>query len=170
MLVGREQIFLTELEGVARDCRGVRVQRSASGITVAAQSLSGFDMSVWVVEGVYQLTFDGWTEDFEDGAVAARLFVAALRGEARLKIDCIGGQRWRWTLETLCDGDRWHPQSTIGHAIWRLWGQRSVIHLRNAFAHRAPGDAPAQPVSTVTCRCEPTLGPLPQPFLPPSVA
>lgn len=170
MLVRREQFFLNELEGVARDCGGCRIERSAAGLTVAAQSLSGFDLSIWVEAGVYVLTFDGWTEEFEDRNAAARLFISALRGEARLKVDCIGDKRWRWTLETLCDGDRWHPQSTIGHAVWRLWGARSVIHLRNAFSNRGREAQPPQPATIATCRCEPALGPFIQPFLPPSVA
>lgn len=105
-------------------------------MAMRASGPKGFDISVMVENGHYILTFGEWTEEFGDATLAHRLISAAVDGTARLKVDAIAGRNWRWTLECLDEDGRWIAESTVGHVIWRFWGQPSTSYLRNIFPRR----------------------------------
>jgi hypothetical protein len=133
MLAEQENAFLQEIENSARDRAGAMVERHPSGLTVSASGPRGFSMSVMVENGRYVVYFDNWFEEFDCPETARQMFEAALKGEARLKVDMLSGRRWRWTLERRDDAGTWHTESTTGHVIWRFWGRQSSVYLRNAF-------------------------------------
>jgi hypothetical protein len=138
MLVRRDQAFLHDIETVIRRFDAAKMQRLTNGFAVEASGTDGFDMAVLVENGHFILCFGNWSEDFESDEVARRLFEAALDGKARLKIDSLGGQPWRWTLERLDDSGRWSPESTMAHMTWRFWGRASTIYLSNSFSSKQP--------------------------------
>ena len=141
MLARQDQSFFQDIELAIGSCAGAQMARFPNGISVMASGPGGFDMAVVVEDGRYALYFDNWTEEFVSDEAARRTFEAALAGTARLRVDTLAGRRWRWTLETLDDTGRWVAESTIGHAIWRFWGQQASFYLRNSFPLRRGDDA-----------------------------
>ena len=133
MLVRREQLFLEELAESLVLCRGAQIVTTPTGLVVGASGADGFDIALGAVEGEYVLSFDRWEETFTDSAYVKSLFQAALRGDARLRIDTLAGKRWRWTLECRRSGEDWIAESSIGVPIWRFWGKPDVIFLRNQY-------------------------------------
>jgi len=133
MLAKQENVFLQEIESSVRGCTGAMVERHSSGLTVSASGPRGFRMSVMVENGRYAVYFDNWFEEFDCPDAARQMFEAALKGEARLKVDMLSGRRWRWTLERRDEAGTWQTESTTGHVIWRFWGRQSSVYLRNAF-------------------------------------
>ena len=147
MLARPDHEFLQGIEIALSACTGAQVIRMANGVTVRSSGPDGFDMTVLAEDGVYVLQFDNWTEEFLSEEMALRTFVAALSGEARLKVDTLGERRWRWTLEMRDAAGAWKPESTIGHVTWRLWGRQSSYYLKNAYAMKtaeAGGVSPAK--------------------------
>jgi hypothetical protein len=141
MLAKQEDLFLRDLESAARECAGATVKRYPSGLSVKSSGPDGFDMAVIVEDGHYSLYFDNWAEELENGEIAREMFEAALKGNARLRVDMLSGRRWRWTLEKKDEDGSWLTASTTGHVLWRFWGRQSSIYLRNAF--------PKHPLPTV---------------------
>ena len=135
-----DDLFLPGLDEALSAYLGVAVKRYPNGLTVAAPSPSGFEMTAMVSDAGYALYFDNWVEEFESSEIALQIFTEALKGKARLKVDLLAGRRWRWTLERLNDAGEWFAESTTDHVIWRFWGRQSTIYLRNAFPLR-PGSA-----------------------------
>ncbi len=99
-------------------------------------------MTVIVEEGRCALFFEDWFEEFGCNEMALRTFADALSGDVRLRVDMLSGRRWRRTLETFDDAGEWVPQSTISHVIWRFWGRKSAVYLRNTFV------APSLPMTS----------------------
>lgn len=145
MLARPDHEFLQSVEIALSACTGVQVTRFATGVTVKSSGPDGFDITVMAEDGLYILQFDNWTEEFLTEEPALRTFAAALAGEARLRVDTLGGRRWRWTLEIRDRDGQWRPESTIGHVTWRLWGRQASLHLRNAFAMKAAEATAPQP-------------------------
>jgi hypothetical protein len=133
MLAKQENSFLEEIENSVRGCSGAMMERHPSGLSVSASGPRGFSMSVMVEGGRYTVCFDNWFEEFDCPEAARQTFEAALKGDARLKVDILSGRRWRWTLERRDEGGSWRAESTTGHVIWRFWGRQSSVYLRNAF-------------------------------------
>jgi hypothetical protein len=133
MLAEEEASFLHDIENVVRGCAGAMVKRYPSGLSVSASGPRGFSMSVMVENGRYTVYFDNWFEEFDCADAARQTFEAAVKGEARLKVDVLSGRRWRWTLERRDESGSWRAESTTGHVMWRFWGRQSSLYLRNAF-------------------------------------
>jgi hypothetical protein len=129
----REMDCLQAIEAEIRRYPGVEVTRLPEGVSVKASGVDGFNMTVVVEEGRCALYFDGWFEEFGCKESALRTIADALSGDARLRVDMLSGRRWRWTLETFDDAGQWVSESTISHVIWRFWGRKSAIYLRNNF-------------------------------------
>jgi hypothetical protein len=124
---------LQNIEAEIRRYPGAEVTRFPGGFSVKASGVDGFNVTVVVEERRCALYFEDWFEEFGCKEMALRTFAAALSGDARLRVDMLSGRRWRWTLETFDDAGQWVPQSTISHVIWRFWGRKSTILLRNTF-------------------------------------
>jgi len=132
MLARQERSFLQDVERAARAFAGVSIDGGSSGLTVSGSGRDGFNMSVVVEAGRYALYFDNWMEEVDSEQIARELFEAALRGDARLKVDLRGGRPWQWTLERLENGS-WRTESAVNHVTWRFWGRDSTVYLRNTF-------------------------------------
>jgi len=137
MLAKQEHLLLRDIEEAASRCTGVAINHFASGLTINASGPQGFQMSVMIEDGRFALYFDDWMEEFESEDIVRDVLEAALRGEARLRVDTLAGRRWRWTLERLDAAGNWVSESTISHVIWRFWGPQSTLYLKNTFACRA---------------------------------
>jgi len=133
MLAKQESAFLKDIENSVRQRTGTMLVRHPTSVTVNASGPLGFRMSAMVEDGRFTLYFDDWFEEFECEEIARDIFDAALKGEARLKVDILSGRRWRWTLERLDASGNWRSEGSIGHVIWRFWGRQSSIYLRNEF-------------------------------------
>lgn len=141
MATERDDAFLDSLESTARMFLGAAPVRQMRSLSVKSGGAGGFEMSAMAANGRYALTFGGWGEEFESPEAARDYFEAALRGEARLRLETLGGRPWRWTLERLNQDGQWVPQSTITHAIWRFWGRRETRYLVNAYEVATMGGA-----------------------------
>jgi hypothetical protein len=133
--------FFRDLEDSARAYAADGLQRFVDGFSVSASGPAGFDMWLTAEKGCYTLRFDDWIEEFECAETAREIFEAALRGEARVRIDMLADQRWRWTLERRDASGTWLPESTLSRAIWRFWGRETTIYLRNEFPETLPPNA-----------------------------
>lgn len=136
MLALLERQCLDRIEGYAGDCTALAVLRSEGGIAIAPKVSGGFDMALSISGGAYTLCFDRWEETFDDPDYVCGLIEDALTGEARLRVDTLAKQRWRWTLERRDASGRWVAESTIGYPTWRFWGKAGVEYLRNAVVLR----------------------------------
>jgi hypothetical protein len=125
---------LDRLERESQDFDVTKVVRDRAGLSIAAASQHGFDMSLTVTESCGIVAFDRWEQTFDNPQEASELFSAAMRGDARLCIDVLGGRRWRWTLERRDAAGNWLAESTVGQPVWRFWGKPEVIYLRNTYA------------------------------------
>ena len=138
MLADEEHAFLQRIAVAVSACVGAVMTHFPSGLRVDASGPGGFDMSVMIEDGKYILYFGNWTEDFLSEDAARRTFEAALSGDARLRAETLAGRQWRWTLERRDEDGQWIAESTVAHVIWRFWGRRETIYLRNTFPRRLP--------------------------------
>lgn len=136
MLAPEEHAFLQRIAIAVSDCVGATAAQFPSGLAVKASGADGFDMTVMIEGGRYALYFDNWTEEFVSGEAAWRMFEAALSGDARLRVDTLSGRRWRWALERRDETGHWIEESAVSHVIWRVWGEREMVYLRNTFPRR----------------------------------
>jgi len=147
MLAHRERLFIDDLDSAIRLQCGREPCRLANGLVVQPSGPEGFGLTVIADAGRYALYFDGWAEEFGSDEIVRRLVLAALSGDVRLRVDLLGGRRWRWTLESLDANGAWQPESTLSHVTWRFWGARETQYLRNAPGPAARLDVASRPAA-----------------------
>ena len=103
-------------------------------ITIKALSLNGFD--VWFYNGKdeYIVGFDGWHEHFKknDTKSALDCFIFGLSNQCRLKVTSRGGKTYKWTIESLENGE-WITYSTTGSLWIKFWNTPVVKYLSNGI-------------------------------------
>jgi hypothetical protein len=123
--------LIQEIENRLSKYSGVRYKATTSSITVFQNAPDGFSVGLEVNPGnKYTISFDGWHEDFEDQEEALNVFGLGLSDECRLKEYRRGAFRYKWTLESLEDGE-WTEQSTTALLLFPFWKKASVRYLQN---------------------------------------
>lgn len=110
-----------------------RYESDASSITVFSESSDGFSVTLVVNHGnSYTISFDGWHEDFETEEEALNVFAFGLSDQCRLKEFRRGTFAYKWTLESLNEG-QWQEESTTGLLIFPFWRKSTVRYLQNSL-------------------------------------
>jgi hypothetical protein len=99
-------------------------------LEIPAQSPSGF--GVWVHEraGGCTVGFEGWHEEFTDGAAASNCFFLGLTTACKLRVHRRGGKNYRWQLLHRV-GHEWEAESETCLLFFPFWKTREVRELQN---------------------------------------
>ena len=102
-----------------------RIEETSEALTVLPSRPTGFPVSLRRVDVRYQVSFEGWHEDFnaEDEAIAC--FGFGLSNRCRLAITFRGASPVQWTVESLRDGT-WSPDSTTSLLFTPFWRAKRV--------------------------------------------
>ena len=108
----------------------VRYEADASSISVLPTSNDGFTVGLEVNRSQYTVAFNGWHEVFEKEDEALECFAFGLSDECRLKECRRGNFAYRWTVESLENGN-WVEDSETGLFISPFWKPKKVWYLQN---------------------------------------
>ncbi|MBK6980714.1 MAG: hypothetical protein IPH30_03675 [Betaproteobacteria bacterium] len=108
----------------------LRVEESENSITVLPLDSAGFPVSIHVADEEVVVAFAGWHEHFESAEEALDCFAFGLSRECRLKVFTRGGFAYRWTVESLENGN-WAEDSTTGLLFFPFWRRREVVYFQN---------------------------------------
>ncbi|HEY3412688.1 MAG TPA: hypothetical protein VGM51_06490 [Armatimonadota bacterium] len=106
------------------------VLREEDTIQVRPIAPTGFLVQITEQRGTFTVYYDGWHESFDDADTAFRCFAWGLSSHARLKVVSARGIAYRWTAETLIDGE-WGVVSTTGLLFWPFWRRSTTRYLQN---------------------------------------
>ena len=113
-----------------------RYKSDAHSITVFPNDTDGFEVSITRnSENSYTVSFNGWHEDFEDVEETINVFGLGLSDECRLKEYRRGNFAYKWTVETLENG-QWLEHSTTALLIFPFWRKRQTHYLHNRLLPR----------------------------------
>lgn len=100
-------------------------------ITVLPTSDDGFDVTLTEnATNSFTVSFAGWHEDFDDAEEALNVFSFGLSDECRLREYRRGGFAYKWTVESLKDGE-WRADSTTALVLYPFWRRAEVRELQN---------------------------------------
>lgn len=105
-----------------------------SYIVIAATDATGFNVCLLEGESETIVFCDGWHEHFESIRDAVGCFVWSLTTNCRLRVVRYGKRPYRWTLQSLRDGE-WVSHSTTA-LLYPFWRKRELVYLQNA--HMTP--------------------------------
>lgn len=123
---------LDEIREKLRKYPYLLVVDDGDAITVKATTTEGFDVSFFCDGDGYTVGFAGWCELFSsvDPGSALECFAFGLSDSARVRVHSRGGMDYRWTLESLENGE-WRKDSTTCLLFFPFWRKKTVRHLRN---------------------------------------
>jgi hypothetical protein len=121
-----------------------RVEETEEALTVLPATPAGFPVTLRKVPAGYQVSFEGWHEDFDTEDEAIACFGFGLSNRCRLAITFRGASPVRWTVESLRDG-AWSADSTTALIFTPFWRPKRVEHRSNDLLG-APTQAEAQHV------------------------
>ena len=109
-----------------------RIDETGQALTVLPSTPTGFPVTLRRIGAGYQVSFEGWHEDFdaEDDAIAC--FGFGLSNRCRLAITFRGTSPVQWTVESLRDAT-WTPDSTTGLLFTPFWRAKRVEYRSNAL-------------------------------------
>jgi hypothetical protein len=107
-----------------------RFTATDTSILVEPHKPDGFEVRLDVRSGTFTVSFEGWHEEFESEDEALNCFAFGLSSACRLRIDFRGRFPYRWTVESLQDG-QWVADSTTGLLIFPFWRRRRTEHRQN---------------------------------------
>ncbi len=122
---------IEELKRRLDELPGARYEADSNSISVLPQNSHGFNVTLLQnSEASYTVFFNGWHEDFEDVEETVNVFGLGLSDECRLKEYRRGNIAYKWTVETLEDG-QWLEHSTTSLLFFPFWRKREVQYLQN---------------------------------------
>ena len=123
---------LDEIRKKLRKYPQLSVVDDGDAITVKGTTTDGFDVSFFCDGDGYTVGFAGWHELFSpvDPGSALECFSFGLSDCARIRVHPRGGMDYRWTLESLENGE-WRKDSTTCLLFFPFWRKKTVRHLRN---------------------------------------
>ena len=108
-----------------------RYDSDAYSITVLPHNSHGFNVTLTKNSAnSYTVFFNGWHEDFEDPEETVNVFGLGLSVECRLKEYRRGSFAYKWTVETLENGE-WLEHSTTALLLFPFWRKRAIHYLQN---------------------------------------
>lgn len=120
-----------ELIDKLENCPNVHYEAGVHFIRILPTRLVEFPVMIeWIWGTRFMVHLDGWHQDFDSYAEAAKCFMLAASGRYRLKTGNKGGQRFRWTVE-YWDGSRWVEDSTTTDLFYPFWKPTTSGYLRN---------------------------------------
>ena len=123
---------LDEIRKKLRKYPLLSVVDEGDAITVKATTTEGFDVSFFCDGDGYTVGFAGWHELFSPVGPDSALecFAFGLSDSARLHVHSRGGMDYRWTLESLENGE-WRKDSTTCLLLFPFSRKKTVRYLRN---------------------------------------
>jgi hypothetical protein len=110
---------------------GARYESDTASITVLPHNTDGFNVTLMQNSANgYTVFFNGWHEDFEDPEETVNVFGLGLSDECRLKEYRRGSFAYKWTVETLENGE-WLEHSTTALLLFPFWRKREIHYLQN---------------------------------------
>lgn len=113
-----------------------RYESDSSSITVFPNNPDGFTVGVTINSDTYTVFFNGWHEDFKSPDEAVDAFGFGLSDQCRLRESRRGSFTYRWTVESLEQG-QWQEESTTALLIFPFWRRREVRYLQNNLLRSA---------------------------------
>ena len=110
----------------------LRYTEANGTIIVHAPTPNGFDVSISedLIVG-----YDGWHEHFDSPDKALECFAFGFSDQCRLKVTYRGKFAYKWTLESLVDG-QWVEDSTTGLLFFPFWRSPRVQFRQNGLPKR----------------------------------
>ena len=107
-----------------------RHESGEAWIRVLPASNDGFIVQLRAGSKKYEVSFDGWHEDFDREEEALNCFAFGLSSECRLKVWSFARFDYKWTVEHYQDG-AWIEDSTVGLLVVPFWKRRFRYLLNN---------------------------------------
>ena len=111
------------------------VELSDTRISVTCLNPDSFEVCLQTDGEVYQVSFGGWHELFENEEDALNCFAFGLSEECRLKVVKRGGMECSWTVQ-LRQGRRWVDDKTTGLVFIPFWQRCCVEYRRNIITRK----------------------------------
>jgi hypothetical protein len=121
---------IEEIKERLRKYPHVRYEVGASSISVLPTSDNGFTVGLYVAQDRYTVSFNGWHEHFPEPDEALECFAFGLSDECRLKECRRGSFAYRWTVESMQNGE-WVTDSETGLFLFPFWMKKRVRYLQN---------------------------------------
>ena len=122
---------IEELKRRLEQLPDARYESDGNSISVLPNNAHGFNVTLMQNSATsYTVFFNGWHEDFEDVEETVNVFGLGLSNECRLKEYRRGNFAYKWTVETLEDG-QWLEHSTTALLLFPFWRKREVHFLQN---------------------------------------
>jgi len=135
---------INEVDRVLALSPGIVRRVDGTSIVVPATDASGFEVRL-IEEKREAIVFsEGWHETFGSIEDAVGCFLWCLTRSCRLRVIRYGERPYRWTLESLRDGE-WVSHGTTALLFFPFWRKRQLVYLQNAHMDMQPsppGDAP----------------------------
>ena len=109
---------------------GIEVDVHETSISVTCQNLDSFDLSIFAYRDVFQVSFDGWHEQFDAVDDALNCFAFGLSEECRLRVVSRGQMDCSWTLQSRENGN-WVDDTTTGLMLIPFWRRAQVRYCQN---------------------------------------
>ena len=116
-------------DGLKTKHADLRYTEADGTIVVHAPAPNGFDVSISedLVVG-----YDGWHEHFDTPEKALECFAFGFSDRCRLKVTYRGKFAYKWTLESLEDG-QWVEDGTTGLLFFPFWRRPRVEYRQNGL-------------------------------------
>lgn len=99
-------------------------------VKVFPRNENGFTVSLFLNEGDYTVSFNGWHENFQTAEEALNCFAFGLSSDCRLKEYVRGGFAYKWHLEHKVDSI-WVKESETGLFFFPFWRKLEIRYLQN---------------------------------------
>jgi len=128
---------IDEIKNRLRKYPQLRFTSDECSITVLPSSDEGFPVTlVQNSSNSFTVSLAGWHEDFPDAEAALNAFAFGLSDECRLREYRRGGYAYKWTLESMEDG-QWKADSTTALFFFPFWKKAEVRYLQNALPRKS---------------------------------
>jgi hypothetical protein len=120
--------FLERLEKYS----GHKVESDDDSLTVTCDNEDSFAVSIYETDGGFQVSFDGWHEEFDELATAQDCFAFGLSPKCRLKVTLRGNMEHKWTVQSE-KPDGWADDTTTGLLFFPIWQSKRLEYRQNVL-------------------------------------
>lgn len=109
---------------------GLEYELHNNTIRIPSRIKSGFDVSITDADGCWIVGFNGWHEQFDTMQEALNCVAFGLSDRCRLEVSLRGDYEYKWTVQSLRDGE-WVRDSTTSLILIPFWSRRRVEYRQN---------------------------------------
>jgi hypothetical protein len=120
-----------ELEKILTDL-SVSYTSGEHSISVKPLKTTGFEVELTHIENEITVSFEGLHDHFENIGPAIYLFLFGLTDHCRLRVEKYGNKPWKWTMESLVNGN-WFVESSMNYPFsLHFWRSKETVLLQNS--------------------------------------